>query len=143
MKRLALLFIVIYQRHISPHKGFTCAYRSHTGQASCSALGFRAIQRFGVLGGIGILQKRLEKCSATHHRNVVAHLDWHRQGGFCDLPCDLPCDTSCLDAGCNLLSNCGSPGDCRDFWPSRKKRGKEQWVHIAPNTKHNRATKKH
>ena len=40
-----------YQRYLSPYKGFCCAYRAHTGRASCSALGARVIRRHGLLAG--------------------------------------------------------------------------------------------
>ncbi len=36
MQRLVLWAIEVYQRHLSPRKGFSCAYRCHTGHASCS-----------------------------------------------------------------------------------------------------------
>jgi len=51
---LALLAITLYQRHLSPYKGFRCAYALHTGRASCSRLGYRAIRRHG-LRGLGLL----------------------------------------------------------------------------------------
>ena len=48
LRALALRAIGLYQRHLSPRKGFACAYRARTGGASCSELGFRAIRRFGL-----------------------------------------------------------------------------------------------
>ena len=63
MKQLALAAIRLYQRHLSPHKGFCCAYRVHTGRASCSSLGYRAIRRFGLWLGLVILHRRLDKVS--------------------------------------------------------------------------------
>jgi putative component of membrane protein insertase Oxa1/YidC/SpoIIIJ protein YidD len=48
MHRAFLLAIGLYQKYLSPHKGFCCAYRTHTGRAGCSALGFRAVRRYGV-----------------------------------------------------------------------------------------------
>ncbi|MDQ1813775.1 membrane protein insertion efficiency factor YidD [Massilia sp. CCM 9210] len=54
MKTLALSAIGFYQRHLSPYKGFRCAYCAYTGNASCSALGARAIRRYGVWDGLGV-----------------------------------------------------------------------------------------
>ena len=51
MKSVALPGIRLAQRWISPRKRFPCAYRVHTGNASCSWLGYRAIRRFGVWQG--------------------------------------------------------------------------------------------
>jgi putative component of membrane protein insertase Oxa1/YidC/SpoIIIJ protein YidD len=112
MKTLALSAIVFYQRHISPRKGFCCAYRAHTGRASCSALAYRAIRRYGVWLGLAVLRLRLQKCSAIHHAPLHAQL--RRQAGFCDAGCDLPCDIESGEAACDIWSNC-APGDCK-FW---------------------------
>ena len=42
---LLLAAIHGYKRHVSPRKGFACAYRVHLGACSCSTLGLRAISR--------------------------------------------------------------------------------------------------
>jgi putative component of membrane protein insertase Oxa1/YidC/SpoIIIJ protein YidD len=36
MNRLFIYIIVIYQKYISPHKGYCCAYRVYHGDLSCS-----------------------------------------------------------------------------------------------------------
>ena len=100
MKALALWAIRLYQRTISPRKGFCCAYRAHTGHASCSALGYRAIRRFGVLDGMTVLRSRLYKCGLAHRRYtrpLVPLLPGQRGFIDCDCgpgpcECDLPCD---------------------------------------------------
>lgn len=112
MKFLALLAIRFYQRFISPHKGYCCAYRAHTGYASCSALGFRAIRRFGVLRGISILRSRFHLCGVAHRRFSSPKLplrqaQFHGQAGFCDAGCDAPCDGDSLDC-CDGSSTKGS-----------------------------------
>ncbi len=124
MKALALLAIRCYQRYLSPRKGFCCAYAAFTGHASCSALGYRAIRRFGVIDGIALLDRRLNKCGVAFRRyRPAAPMALGRQGGFLDCACDVPgdcsspcdCDSprgrSCLgDAAC---SGCGcDPSDC-------------------------------
>lgn len=102
MKALALWAIRLYQRVISPRKGFRCAYRAYTGHAGCSALGYRAIRRFGVWHGLGVLNARLEKCGVAHRRyRPASHTGLSAQAGFCDCDCgpapwecDWPCDCS-------------------------------------------------
>lgn len=129
MKKLALGAIRFYQRHLSPHKGFCCAYRHHTGRASCSQLGYRAIRRLGLLRGLAALRVRLTRCGIAHRRYIRRGLALGHQAGFCD--CDLPCD---LDAGkaCNLAGNL--PCDCSpDFGSSKKKEERERYVHIPPH----------
>ena len=138
VKQLALAAIRLYQRHLSPHKGFCCAYRVHTGHASCSSLGYRAIRRFGLWQGLAILHRRLGKCGIAHRRHSRRSLAPGRQAGFCDLPCDLSCDQPChFDAGssaCDVCSNC-VPGDCGD-WRSRHTNAEEErQVHLPSRQK--------
>jgi len=157
MRTLILTAISAYQRYLSPHKGFCCAYRVHTGRKSCSALGFRAVQRFGIWTGLGILRRRLYLCGVAHRRYSPPHKRPHRaQRGDCDLPCDLNCDFPSID-GCSLLGDVANGCDCGSEcgscdWPDRKRkeRGQEKYVYIPPNVssrnvgklsaKHNDAT---
>ena len=105
--RLALRAIRAYQRHLSPHKGFVCSYRVHTGRDSCSAYGCRVIARHGLRRGLVLLLRRLDDCGHQHHlhapkRPALSPL-LRRQAGVCDVPsCDLP---SCDSPGCNLLGD--------------------------------------
>jgi hypothetical protein len=45
----------------SPHKGYRCAYNDHTGCASCSRLGARAIRWRGLLG-LALLVRPFGRC---------------------------------------------------------------------------------
>lgn len=97
--RLALAAIRGYQRHLSPHKGFSCAYRCATGRASCSAHGYRVIERFGLWNGLALLQRRLRLCGDVHRSRprTVPNPVLHAQRGECDCACDPSClpDLSC------------------------------------------------
>ena len=109
MKNIALLAIRCYQRYVSPYKGFACAYRVHSGRASCSALGYRAIRRYGLQTGLGILRCRLYRCGIAHQWYRTAPRPLNRQAGVCDLvPCHLPLEAAChppsLDCGADFLS---------------------------------------
>lgn len=140
MRTLALTAITAYQRYLSPHKGFCCAYRVHTGRRSCSGLGFRAVRRYGVLAGLALLRKRMYLCGVAHRRHVPAQRRLARsQAGFCDCICDLP-DLNCdvFDAKtCSSISDGVSCCDaCNCDWPSRNRKGKgkdeENYVYIPP-----------
>lgn len=117
---LGLLAIRLYQRHVSPHKGYACAWRCHTGGASCSTLGYRAVRRHGLLGGLELIRQRTRRCGDIHRRH---HPPRPRpllaQRGDCDLPCAIGCD----GPGNGGLSNiCEGFSDCASCdWPSRKK----------------------
>lgn len=119
---LALAAIRFYQRFISPYKGFSCALRAATGGASCSAYGHAVIARFGLVRGLGLLQRRFELCGHVYRRAHAcppSHPRLKYQLGFCDAPCDLPCDgpghcasdDTVLDAASCAAdaSDCGRP----------------------------------
>ena len=62
----ACWLIRLYQHHLSPRKGFRCAYRArHPTRASCSQFARRAIERLGVLPGIRLLRRRFQRCHAA------------------------------------------------------------------------------
>ncbi|WP_082616684.1 membrane protein insertion efficiency factor YidD [Massilia sp. Root418] len=109
---LALWLIRLYQRHLSPRKGFVCAFRVHTGRDGCSAYGLRVIARFGLRRGLALLDRRLSDCGQQHRLHAPprapARSALRRQAGFCDLPsCDLP--------SCDVPSGGGAV--CRVFDP--------------------------
>ncbi len=116
---LALAAIRVYQRFISPYKGFACALRVATGGASCSAYGHAAIARFGLRRGLGLLQRRFELCGHVHARLRAVpppHPRLKYQRGFCDGPCDVPCHGHghclSLDTAVDALGCVGDVGDC-------------------------------
>ena len=66
MSPLACWLIRLYQQHLSPRKGFRCAYRArHPARSSCSEFGKRAIERLGVLTGVQLLRRRFRRCHAA------------------------------------------------------------------------------
>ena len=124
---LALSAIRGYQRHLSLHKGFCCAYRCATGRGSCSAHGYRVIERFGLWTGLALLRRRLRLCGETHRRRKQARNPvLHYQRGDCDIGClpDLPCDdvgkgAKCMCDACECGSHCS---DLRELWRDWRER---------------------
>jgi uncharacterized protein len=113
MKSLALLAIRGYQRFISPYKGFRCAYRLHTGRCTCSGLGYRAIRRYGVIDGLGVLRVRLARCGQVHRKHRPKPHQLSRQAGVCDVGCDVGgCDAPGGETACHFCNcfDCGSFG---------------------------------
>jgi len=53
-RRAPCALIAAYQRHISPHKGFHCAYRVQHGGQSCSGYIKRMIHERGLMAAIPI-----------------------------------------------------------------------------------------
>ena len=110
--RLLIYFIQCYQRHISPHKGFSCAYRLAYGGSGCSGVGLRLIRRYGVVSGYFLLRKRLARCrfAAQELRTIPPRRNGFatKQRGDCVPDC----------GGCDVLS-CDTDmglGDCTQWF---------------------------
>ena len=115
MKIFALFVITFYRRFVSPWKGFSCAYRVHTGRASCSALGFRAVRRYGARRGLEVSRGRLARCGIAYREHRA------RQAGHCDIP-DVPCDGpdwDCLGSAGDAASCFQVPCDAWSWWGSK------------------------
>ncbi len=145
MKCWALAAIRVYQQTISPYKGFRCAYAAHTGRCSCSQLGYRAIARYGVWHGLGILDARLHKCGVAHRRySARAAGPLRSQAGLLDCSCDAP--SSCELPSCDVPDGCRAGGrgvgnllgmlDCCNGcdWSRSAKRQRDQDVVLPPRT---------
>jgi uncharacterized protein len=126
-RTLLLAAIRGYRRHVSPHKGFACAYRVHAGGCSCSTLGLRAVSRYGAWRGLGVLRLRLEQCRrVAQELRARPFATRSGQAGFVD--CDVPCDASCVDGSacsfgdaCEVAAclDCGDIDDCGWPWWNR------------------------
>ena len=102
MRKLGLFAIRSYQKWLSPLKGYSCAYRVATGRASCSHLGYRAIELYGIVSGIKILKSRTELCGIAARR--TRRIMFQYQTGECDPGCSPDCDMF-SGASCDLSNN--------------------------------------
>ena len=57
--------IGLYQRWLSPLKGFCCAYRQERKRCSCSEFGRRAVLRVGVMKFFPLMKQRFARCAAA------------------------------------------------------------------------------
>ena len=124
MRFVAIQIISIYQRFISPYKGYCCAYRYMTGRHSCSRFAARAISRVGTLKGAALTMRRLKKCSAAYgnFENTPNTYRIHTpflyyQAGHCDVPVH---DCNISDVDVSGLEGCVDCDSC-DFRTSNKK----------------------
>ena len=140
MRILALRAIRAYQRYISPHKGFCCAYRSITGRLSCSEFSARAVEKKGAVAGIRLAFRRMRRCSFVfydHARPAARPITLigerlNNQSGHCDLPIG-----DCHGSDASILSDCASnclPSPCDIWTPKRmkKKASVEFSEHLQP-----------
>lgn len=58
MKKIAIKFILIYKKYISPIKGSTCPY-----YPSCSSYGLEAIEKYGIGKGGLLTIWRILRCN--------------------------------------------------------------------------------
>jgi putative component of membrane protein insertase Oxa1/YidC/SpoIIIJ protein YidD len=97
---VACWMITQYQRHLSPRKGFRCAYRVLYGRSSCSQFAKRAIQRLGILSGLRLLRRRFGRChTARQVLDYETRRPKPRQDRFAGLlGCEQGCSPACDDA---------------------------------------------
>lgn len=62
MRRAVALGIDLYQHHLSPLKGFTCAHHHLYRRGSCSGFARRVVLRWGVLRLVPLLRLRFIAC---------------------------------------------------------------------------------
>ena len=102
----AVSLIGLYQRFISPYKGFRCAHRARRQgrTSSCSQFAKRAIARLGVLAGWPLIERRFSKCSASARVLDYEPRRDKKRSSKCDPASG--CDGSACDLGasaCELL----------------------------------------
>lgn len=122
-QRAAIALIQLYRRHVSPRKGYRCAWGRLTGRDSCSGVGLRAIRRAGFIAGIHLLQRQFDRCTLAGEATAGGRAGSYRrllpagQRGDCDcgtFDCtpdpglDITDLRGCCDGGC-----CDSPCDRR------------------------------
>jgi len=116
MRFIVLKLIRLYQRFLSPLKGYSCAYRVYTGKESCSAYGYQAIERYGVMTGYQLIRRRMYKCThvfeLNHNHHSTRSSISRFQSGYCDGGCDGDCDASDCSGACDTLSGCAPVESC-------------------------------
>ena len=125
LRACAIFLIGLYQRFLSPYKGFRCAYAAWHGGPSCSAAIKDLIREHGVFAALPGVRQRFSDCRAAYVRlNAEPHkkrkpkedgrpkpqrekescLDMAAEGvceGVCDSGCDGVFNHAC-DAPCDI-----------------------------------------
>jgi putative component of membrane protein insertase Oxa1/YidC/SpoIIIJ protein YidD len=63
---LAVNAISLYQRHISPYKGFQCAYRVYSGKCSCSEYAKRIVAKRGAWALLNAMPRQFSRCKSAY-----------------------------------------------------------------------------
>lgn len=93
----AMQLIELYQRYISPYKGYRCAHAVYHGDVSCSGAIKQSIATHGVIGTLPIVRWRFQDCrqafkllnageSSNQKNNTTAG-----GGASCANVCTMPC----------------------------------------------------
>ncbi|GAA4333392.1 hypothetical protein GCM10023165_08500 [Variovorax defluvii] len=62
----AVSLIGVYQRWISPRKGYACAHRVHHGDVSCSEFAKQAIAAAGLFSALPSIRHRFIECREAY-----------------------------------------------------------------------------
>ena len=93
-----LFLILIYQKFISPIKGFKCAHYYEHGGLSCSDFVKQTIKRRGVLYGLTVIQSRFNACRSA--AALIRSRGLRDESGFLD----------CAPDACSDFGSCGDFG---------------------------------
>ncbi|MEQ8962685.1 MAG: membrane protein insertion efficiency factor YidD [Coleofasciculus sp. C2-GNP5-27] len=67
-RQIAIACIGGYQRYLSPHKGFACAYRRLHGGDSCSQYVKNLLTQQGVIATLNASRQRFQACRDADQR---------------------------------------------------------------------------
>lgn len=126
MRYIATFFITLYQKFISPLKGFRCAYGVLHGGHSCSDVIKNDIHTHGIFRAIPMAKEQFTACKEANEelkrnpkkRNRVCTRDNVCEVLYClDFSsCSPSSNNSCdLPDGCDNPISCDSCGDCGDI----------------------------
>lgn len=99
MDQLAVTALTIYQRHISRHKGWCCAYRAMTGEVSCSEYAKVTIQRLGLRSSLRVIKERLKSCTHASLSIAESERSDSTPGGE-GLKQDVAAEAACTACSC-------------------------------------------
>lgn len=109
LSAIALKLVRVYQKYISPYKGFKCPYGVHVpGAKSCSGYAVKALKEEPFFQAYANIRQRLVCChevnklfTSLHRRRYSAMSK--AQAGFVDCDCG---------GGADCAPDCGSGPDC-------------------------------
>ena len=66
MRHFFIFLISLYQKYISPYKGFRCAYGCYHKTSSCSAIIKNIIAEQGLLAGWPLIKQQFKQCQTAY-----------------------------------------------------------------------------
>lgn len=129
IKSFLIYGIKIYQKYISPYKGFKCAHKAHAYGMSCSSYGLFVLNNHSLKESLFKINERLQACKEIYilfkqpSHSTLGKLK-NQQGAIdcvdvdvCD--CDIGSNSG-KGKGCSFCIDVGSVGDCSLFEKKEK-----------------------
>jgi len=104
LTNLSISAINLYQRYLSPHKGYCCAHRVYTGEDSCSQYAKVAIAEHGLFSAFPLIREQFDRCSFASEK-IKEQKENYKKSDACQ-------DSL---AGCSTFDTCGTIGSCNPF----------------------------
>ncbi|MEM7182447.1 MAG: membrane protein insertion efficiency factor YidD [Spirochaetota bacterium] len=76
---LSIYLIRLYQRFISPYKGFRCAHAAYHRGHSCSQAVIAILTKHGLWNGLSKIHLRFKHCKYAYHRIVASRKNKTKQ----------------------------------------------------------------
>ena len=106
LTKLSISAINLYQRYLSPHKGYCCAHRVYTGEDSCSQYAKVAIAEHGLFSAFPLIREQFDRCSFAAQELKDKHKKKSKNNGNTCNECIPSCDA---------FSTCNDIGNCHPF----------------------------
>ncbi len=106
--KITIVIINLYQRYISPRKGFSCAHRILYGDQSCSPYVKVTVSRFGFFKAIPLSIKRFQRCKTASDilQDINKYTSYACEFHFCSNNCS---QLECCCNGDNCVPSCSLP----------------------------------
>ena len=128
LTKLSISAINLYQRYLSPHKGYCCAHRVYTGEDSCSQYAKVAIAEYGLFSAFPLIREQFDRCSLAAKEMKKQRKKKGKDNTSDDCAGDIACQSiNCVPQSCfskksssNFYDNCDiggcdNIGDCHPF----------------------------
>ena len=128
LNKLSISAINLYQRYISPHKGYCCAHRAYTGEDSCSQYAKVAIAEHGLFSAFPLVREQFDRCSFAAEEIKKKQKKKEKDNTIDNCAVDIACQSiDCVPRSCfrkksssNTCDNCDiggcdTIGDCHPF----------------------------
>lgn len=111
MNKIALEIIRLYQRHISPKKGYRCAYGKLHDTYGCSGHIKNIIKKEGLISGFSKIQLQFKHCS-----EAAEELKKRKEGKEKRKNCASDIGACSCDAADCISGDCTPDLDCGDVF---------------------------